>query len=85
MPNLNMLFLMPQSYVFLYCMIHAGIHDSQVLSRMHLFAACFRGINDMASNRLKSRNVHSEIVFSFAPNNNVSIIDFRILLQFTNP
>lgn len=52
---------------------------------MHLFAACFKGINDMASNRLKSRNVHSEIVFSFAPNNNVSILDFRILLQSLIP
>jgi len=27
----------------------------------------------MANNRLKSRNVHSEIVFSFSPNNNVSL------------
>lgn len=38
---------------------------------MQILAACFRGINDMASNRMKSHNVHSEIVFSFSPNNNV--------------
>ncbi|KAG9556535.1 CGI-121-domain-containing protein, partial [Aureobasidium melanogenum] len=35
-------------------------------------AASFRGINDFASNRMKSHNVHSEIVFSFSPNNNIA-------------
>jgi EKC/KEOPS complex subunit CGI121/TPRKB len=40
---------------------------------MQFLAASFRGINDFASNRMKSHNVHSEIVFSFSPNNNVSI------------
>ena len=32
----------------------------------------FRAVNDYENNRLKSRNVHSEIVFSLSPNNNVS-------------
>ena len=35
-------------------------------------AACFRAISDSLNDRLKSRNVHSEIVFSLSPNNNVS-------------
>jgi len=38
----------------------------------HVLAAVFRAINDMLQSRLKSRNVHSEIVFSLSPNNNVS-------------
>jgi hypothetical protein len=44
----------------------------QVVSVNHTLAAVFRAINDMQQNRLKSRNVHSEIVFSLSPNNNVS-------------
>jgi EKC/KEOPS complex subunit CGI121/TPRKB len=43
----------------------------QVLSRAHALAAIFRAINDYMNNRLKSHNVHSEIVFSFNPTNNV--------------
>jgi EKC/KEOPS complex subunit CGI121/TPRKB len=37
-----------------------------------VLAACFRAISDALNGRLKSRNVHSEIVFSLSPNNNVS-------------
>ncbi|GAB7344633.1 hypothetical protein MBLNU457_3118t2 [Dothideomycetes sp. NU457] len=44
----------------------------QILSRDHVLAACFKAINDAANNRLKSRNVHSEIVFSMSPNNNIA-------------
>ena len=43
----------------------------QVLSVQHLLAAVFRAVNDLLHSRLKSRNVHSEIVFSLSPNNNV--------------
>lgn len=43
----------------------------QVLSRAHATAAVFRAVNDYMHNRLKSRNVHSEIVFSLNPTNNV--------------
>lgn len=42
-------------------------------STTHVLAAVFRAVNDMLHSRLKSRNVHSEIVFSFSPNNNVSV------------
>lgn len=37
-----------------------------------MLAGVFRAINDSTHGRLKSRNVHSEIVFSLSPNNNVS-------------
>lgn len=43
----------------------------QVLSRAHAMAAIFRAMNVYMNNRLKSHNVHSEIVFSFNPTNNV--------------
>jgi EKC/KEOPS complex subunit CGI121/TPRKB len=41
------------------------------MSRTHLLAACFRALNDFLSGRLKSRNVHSEIVFALGSSNNV--------------
>jgi hypothetical protein len=44
----------------------------QILSVNHVLAGVFRAINDLVTGRLKSRNVHSEIVFSLSPNNNVS-------------
>ncbi len=50
---------------------YAFLDASVLLSRKHVLAACFRAINDMLNDRLKSRNVHSEIVFSLSPNNNV--------------
>lgn len=53
---------------FEYAFLDAAI----LLSRNHVLAACFRAINDQLNDRLRSRNVHSEIVFSLSPNNNVS-------------
>ena len=53
---------------------YAFLDASVLLSRNHVLAACFRAINDLLNDRLKSRNVHSEIVFSLSSNNNVSII-----------
>lgn len=52
---------------FEYAFLDAGL----LISRKHVLAACFRAINDMLEGQLKSRNVHSEIVFSLSPNNNV--------------
>jgi hypothetical protein len=43
----------------------------QIVSKIHTLAATYRAVNDLLQNRLKSRNVHSEIVFSLSPNNNV--------------
>ncbi|KAI6813657.1 hypothetical protein KC332_g11292 [Hortaea werneckii] len=40
--------------------------------RQQLLQGCFRAINDMLQGRLKSKNVHSEIVFSLSQNNNIS-------------
>ena len=44
----------------------------QIVSTTHILAAVFRAVNDLVNDRLKSRNVHSEIVFALSPNNNVS-------------
>ncbi len=46
----------------------------QIISTTHVLAAVFRAANDYTNKRLKSRNVHSEIVFSLSPNNNVSLL-----------
>lgn len=43
----------------------------QVLSRAHALSSVFRAVNDYLNERLKSRNIHSEIVFSLSPTNNV--------------
>jgi EKC/KEOPS complex subunit CGI121/TPRKB len=51
---------------------YAFLDASVLLSMKHVLAACFRAVNDMLNGRLRSRNVHSEIVFSLSPNNNVS-------------
>ncbi|PKY06497.1 CGI-121-domain-containing protein [Aspergillus campestris IBT 28561] len=51
---------------------YALIDASMVLSRTHLLTAVFRAANDYLNGRLKSRNIHSEIVFSFSPTNNIA-------------
>ncbi|KAJ5468359.1 hypothetical protein N7475_006111 [Penicillium sp. IBT 31633x] len=51
---------------------YAFIDASMVLSRAHVTAAVFRAINDYMHGRLKSHNVHSEIVFSLNPTNNIA-------------
>ncbi|KAK2757022.1 hypothetical protein FQN54_004991 [Arachnomyces sp. PD_36] len=51
---------------------YAFIDASMILSTTHALSAAFRAINDYTSGRLKSRNVHSEIVFSLSPNNNIA-------------
>jgi EKC/KEOPS complex subunit CGI121/TPRKB len=52
---------------------YAFLDCSQLLSRNHILAACFRAVNDSLAGRLKTRNVHSEIVFALSPNNNVRV------------
>ena len=51
---------------------YAFVNCDTVVSTTHLLAACFRAVNDLRSNRLRSRNVHSEIVFSLGINNNIA-------------
>nr|POE62991.1 ekc/keops complex subunit [Quercus suber] len=59
---------------------YAFLDASAILSTTHVKAACFRAINDLLNDRLRSRNVHSEIVFSLSPNNNVCICLLRSTL-----
>ncbi|KAF2138261.1 uncharacterized protein K452DRAFT_277286 [Aplosporella prunicola CBS 121167] len=51
---------------------YAFLDATTILSTSHLLAAVFRALNDLLNARLKSRNVHSEIVFSLSPNNNIA-------------
>lgn len=69
---MNMLSLMLVWYDLLSFFPRTLISFLQILSRKHVLAAVFRAMNDYLSDRLKSRNIHSEIVFALSPNNNVS-------------
>ncbi|CRG90195.1 Protein cgi121 [Talaromyces islandicus] len=51
---------------------YAFIDASVILSRQHIFAAVFRAVHDYLNDRLRSHNVHSEIVFSLNPTNNIT-------------
>ncbi|MCJ1474097.1 hypothetical protein MMC13_002755 [Lambiella insularis] len=51
---------------------YALLDASVILSPTHLHAAIFRAVNDQRAGRMKSRNVHSEIVFALSPNNNIA-------------
>lgn len=57
---------------------YAFLDASVLISTSHVLAACFRAISDSLNGRLKTRNVHSEIVFALSPNNNVSCLQFLI-------
>ncbi|OCT49564.1 EKC/KEOPS complex subunit cgi121 [Cladophialophora carrionii] len=50
---------------------YAFIDASMVVSTKHVLAAAFRALNDYLNDRLKSRNIHSETVFSLSSNNNI--------------
>ncbi|KAL8986332.1 MAG: hypothetical protein Q9205_000218 [Flavoplaca limonia] len=49
---------------------YAFIDASAILSSTHLLAAIFRAANDKFNDRLKSKNVHAEMVFCLSMNNN---------------
>ncbi|KAK5110640.1 hypothetical protein LTR62_005680 [Meristemomyces frigidus] len=51
---------------------YAFLDAAVILSRQHVLAACFKAINGISQGRLKSKNVHSEIVFDMSPNSNIS-------------
>jgi len=65
---------------------YALIDATVIVSRLHALAAAYRAVNDLVENRLSSRNVHSEMVFSLSPNNNIaeSFRRFGITPQTTN-
>ncbi|KAL8973724.1 MAG: hypothetical protein Q9197_002038 [Variospora fuerteventurae] len=50
---------------------YAFIDASIIISSNHLLAAVFRAANDWLNGRMKSKNVHSEIVFCLSMNNNI--------------
>ena len=50
---------------------YAFVDAAMILSRTHLLAAAFRALHDYLHERLKSSNVHSEIVLALSPNNNI--------------
>ncbi|OBT72155.1 hypothetical protein VF21_08763 [Pseudogymnoascus sp. 05NY08] len=51
---------------------YALIDASVIVSKVQILAAAFRAINDNIEGRLRTRNVHSEIVFCLSPNNNIA-------------
>ncbi|KAF2840886.1 CGI-121-domain-containing protein, partial [Patellaria atrata CBS 101060] len=50
---------------------YAFLDCATILSTRHVLAAVFRAMNDARYGRLKSRNVHSEVVFCLSGNNNI--------------
>ncbi|EON68462.1 hypothetical protein W97_07672 [Coniosporium apollinis CBS 100218] len=51
---------------------YAFVDATTILSPTHLLSAVYRAIVDSLNSRLRSRNIHSEIVFSLSPNNNIA-------------
>ncbi|KAI9838650.1 MAG: hypothetical protein M1819_004964 [Sarea resinae] len=51
---------------------YAFIDAASIVSAAHVLAAAYRALNDLLNDRLKTRNVHSEIVFSLSSNNNIT-------------
>lgn len=51
---------------------YAFIDAEVIISTTHALAGVFRAANDYRNGRLRSRNVHSEIVFALGPNNNIA-------------
>ncbi|KAM7211965.1 Kinase binding protein CGI-121 domain containing protein [Rhypophila decipiens] len=51
---------------------YAFIDATSIISRAHLLSAVFNAVNAAATDSLRTPNVHSEIVISLAPNNNIS-------------
>lgn len=50
---------------------YAFIDAATITSRRHILAAAFRALNDYVHDRLKSNNIHSELVFCLSPNSNI--------------
>ena len=51
--------------------------QAQILSKVHALAAAYRAVNDLLESRLKSCNVHSQVVCSLSPKNNVGVMLHR--------
>jgi len=50
---------------------YAFIDASTIFSRQQLLSAVFRALVDLQANQLSTPNVHSEVVLSLSPSNNV--------------
>ncbi|CAN6641587.1 EKC/KEOPS complex subunit Cgi121p [Trichomonascus vanleenenianus] len=50
---------------------YAFVNASTIVSFEHLMAAVYRAVNDWQSGNLRTRSIHSEIVFCLSPNNNI--------------
>ncbi|KAK6434958.1 hypothetical protein LTR95_008857 [Oleoguttula sp. CCFEE 5521] len=62
---------------------YAFADATMVASRQAVFAACFRAIDDSIFGRMKTRNLHSEIVFALSAINNISESFRRMGIQDT--
>ncbi|KAI9653709.1 MAG: hypothetical protein M1831_005737 [Alyxoria varia] len=51
---------------------YAFVDASAVISTTHVLSAAYRALNDMRASRLRTRNVHAEIVFAFSASNNIA-------------
>ncbi|KAK4457737.1 kinase binding protein CGI-121-domain-containing protein [Cladorrhinum samala] len=51
---------------------YAFIDVSSIISRTHLLAAVYNAINTQIDGTLKTPNVHSEVVISLSPSNNIA-------------
>ncbi|KAK4161828.1 kinase binding protein CGI-121-domain-containing protein [Cladorrhinum sp. PSN259] len=51
---------------------YAFIDASSIVSRTHLLAAIYNALNTQMDGTLKTPNVHSEVVVSLSPNNNIA-------------
>ncbi|KAM7186624.1 Kinase binding protein CGI-121 domain containing protein [Naviculisporaceae sp. PSN 640] len=51
---------------------YAFIDATSIISRAHLLSAVFSALNAAATGSLRTPNVHSEIVISLGPNNNIA-------------
>ncbi|KAI9752625.1 MAG: hypothetical protein M1815_000389 [Lichina confinis] len=51
---------------------YAFIDATMIISTVHALAAVYRALQDYLQGRQRSKNVHSEIVYSLNPNNNIT-------------
>ncbi|RKF82263.1 EKC/KEOPS complex subunit cgi121 [Golovinomyces cichoracearum] len=65
---------------------YALIDARSILSTIHILSACFQAIARHVSEKLRTRNIHSEIVFGLSPRNNIatSFSQFGITPQTTD-
>ncbi|TQS34491.1 hypothetical protein Golomagni_05122 [Golovinomyces magnicellulatus] len=63
---------------------YALIDARSILSTIHILSSCFQAIARQVSERLRTRNIHSEIVFGLSPRNNVRNFQLFSFLIFSS-